>query len=98
MGVIATDPTGLPSSHQDRHNFAVQGPGGPTDYITSHFGSPFRISLQLGWGHGGVRCTYNRLSAEFYWKGLKRSVQTFVSQYDVRQCWKYESTSPVGLL
>lgn len=49
-------------------------------------------------GHGGVRRTYNRLGAEFYWKEIKWTVQEFVSSCEVCPKHKYNSTSPVGFL
>ena len=49
-------------------------------------------------GHGGVQCTYNRISSEFYWKGIKQTVQQFVSSSEVCQRHKYESISSSGLL
>ena len=49
-------------------------------------------------GHRGVRQTYNRLSSEFHWRGIKRDVQNFVSNCDVCQRHKYGSTSPAGLM
>ena len=49
-------------------------------------------------GHRGVQRTYNRLSTEFHWRGIKKDVQNFVSNCDVCQRHKYDSTSPVGLM
>lgn len=36
-------------------------------------------------GHGGIRRTYNKIASEFYWKGIKRSVQDYVKACDVCQ-------------
>ena len=44
-------------------------------------------------GHGGVRRTYNRLSTEFYWRGINRAIQDFISKCEVCQCHKDDSTS-----
>lgn len=49
-------------------------------------------------GHGGVRHTYQRISTEFYWKGLKKSIQDFVRSCETCQRQKYDTTSPTGLL
>ena len=49
-------------------------------------------------GHGGVRRTYNYLSSEFHWQGIKKDVQNMVSSCEVCQRHKYDSTSLVGLL
>ena len=49
-------------------------------------------------GHGGVRRTYNRLSSEFHWRCIKKDVQNFVSNCDVCQRHKYDSTSPAELM
>ena len=49
-------------------------------------------------GHSGVRCTYHRLSSEFYWRGIKRTVQDFVSSCDICQRHKYDSTTPARLM
>ena len=49
-------------------------------------------------GHGGVRRTYNCISSGFYWKGIKQTVQQFVSNCEVCQRHKYESISRAGLL
>ena len=49
-------------------------------------------------GHAGIRRTYQRLSAEFHWKGIKRSVQNFVAACDICQRSKHEAMSPAGLL
>lgn len=49
-------------------------------------------------GHGGVRRTYQRIYPEFYWKGLKKSIQDFVRSCEVCQRQKYDTTLPAGLL
>ena len=49
-------------------------------------------------GHAGIRRTYNRLAAEFYWRGMKKMVQWFVKACEVCQRSKHETSAPVGLL
>lgn len=49
-------------------------------------------------GHSGFLRTYRRLQQNFYWKGMKSSVKTYISHCDVCQCNKSESVSPPGLL
>ena len=48
--------------------------------------------------HSRVRRTYHRLSLEFYWRGIKRIVQDFVSSYDICQRHKYDSITPIELM
>ena len=42
--------------------------------------------------------TYSRLAAEFYWKGIKKHVQDYVTACDVCQRSKYEAMVPACLL
>lgn len=57
-----------------------------------------RISFYSFWGHSGFLRTYRRLADNFYWIGMKRSVQDFVKLCDVCQRQKYQAQSPAGLL
>lgn len=49
-------------------------------------------------GHSGVKPTYHRLKQMFYWKGLKRDVESFVQQCQVCQQAKHELIHSPGLL
>ena len=49
-------------------------------------------------GHAGIRRTYARLAVEFYWKGIKKHVQDYVTACDVCQRSKHEAMVPTGLL
>lgn len=49
-------------------------------------------------GHGGIRRTYHTIASEFYWKGIKKSVQDYVKACDVCQRHKYDTTIPAGLM
>ncbi|GMI81659.1 hypothetical protein HRI_001835200 [Hibiscus trionum] len=49
-------------------------------------------------GHAGIQRTLNRLSTNFYWKGLRKEVQQFVGNCQVCQRMKSDSLAPAGLL
>ncbi|KAL4325224.1 hypothetical protein GQ457_11G000740 [Hibiscus cannabinus] len=49
-------------------------------------------------GHAGIFRTWHRLSANFYWKGMRTDVQKFVRECQVCQRMKAESLTPAGLL
>ncbi|KAL4324042.1 hypothetical protein GQ457_11G007640 [Hibiscus cannabinus] len=49
-------------------------------------------------GHAGVNRTYRRLSASFYWAGMRNEVRDYVRQCQTCQRMKIESLSPAGLL
>ena len=57
-----------------------------------------RDSRNLKAKHAGIRRTYARLVAKFYWKGIKKHVQDYVNACDVCQRSKYEAMVPTGLL
>ena len=48
-------------------------------------------------GHAGIRRTYNRLAAEFYWKGMKKMVQGFVMACETCLRNKHDTSTPAGL-
>ncbi|XP_026382523.1 uncharacterized protein LOC113277692 [Papaver somniferum] len=49
-------------------------------------------------GHSGFLRTYKRLQRNFYWKGMKRSIKTYIAQCDICQRNKSEDIAPPGLL
>jgi hypothetical protein len=49
-------------------------------------------------GHSGVLATYNRLTRHFYWKGMKKDVDSYVQQCSVCQQAKHNHSHPAGLL
>ena len=49
-------------------------------------------------GHSGIFKTYQRISREFYWQGMKFQIQQYVAACAVCQQQKYLSMSPAGLL
>ena len=49
-------------------------------------------------GHSGIRATYQRVKKLFYWTGLKKDVETFVSQCPICQRSKHENCKYPGLL
>ncbi|XP_068309799.1 uncharacterized protein [Pyrus communis] len=49
-------------------------------------------------GHQGVTKNYHRLKKQLYWQGMKRDVKQFIANYHICQQYKYETTSPAGLL
>lgn len=49
-------------------------------------------------GHLGVKGTYYRVKQLFFWKGLKRDVESFVQQYQICQQAKHELIQSPGLL
>ena len=56
----------------------------------------FHSTLQGG--HTGVLKTYKRIAEQFYWKGMKQSVEKFVAICLVCQQTKYNTSKPQGLL
>lgn len=49
-------------------------------------------------GHSKVRKTYHQIRRGFYWSGLKKDVQRYVTKCDVCQCNKSENVASLGLL
>ncbi|KAL4303471.1 hypothetical protein GQ457_10G029000 [Hibiscus cannabinus] len=49
-------------------------------------------------GHAGITRTFQRLAANFYWKGMRKEVRQFVTECQVCQRMKSASLSPAGLL
>lgn len=49
-------------------------------------------------GHLGVEQTFRRLTAAFYWKGMRKDVKLFVEACFVCQTTKYSTQKPAGLL
>lgn len=49
-------------------------------------------------GHAGPDHTFIRLSANFFWPGMRTEVQTFVQECVTCQMIKYSPTAPYGLL
>lgn len=49
-------------------------------------------------GHAGAEKTYQRLSANFYWVGMRKEVKEFVARCMTCQTIKYSTSSPQGLL
>lgn len=49
-------------------------------------------------GHAGIFRTYKRISALFYWEGMKLDIQNFVQRCEVCQRNKYEALNPAGYL
>lgn len=49
-------------------------------------------------GHSGVLKTHQRIAANWFWVGMKRSVQQFVAQCTICQQHKSLTLSPAGLL
>lgn len=49
-------------------------------------------------GHSGVFRTYKRLAAQFYWPGMFKAVQEYVSRCEICQKTKASSLKPAGLL
>ncbi|XP_062099393.1 transposon Ty3-I Gag-Pol polyprotein isoform X1 [Humulus lupulus] len=49
-------------------------------------------------GHAGVERTFLRLSANFFWPGMKSEVRSFVQSCLVCQTVKYSPAAPYGLL
>jgi len=59
---------------------------------------PSIISALHDSGHEGYQKTLHRVAQDFYWQGMKTSIQTFVRQCIVCQKHKTEHLHPVGLL
>jgi hypothetical protein len=49
-------------------------------------------------GHSGIRATYQRIKKLFYWPGLKKAVESFVSQCSTCQRSKHENCKYPRLL
>lgn len=49
-------------------------------------------------GHSGIDKTTRRIKRTFYWKGLKRDVQHYISERTVCQRFKGENVHTLGLL
>ena len=49
-------------------------------------------------GHGGVLKTYKRLAEQFFWKGMRKSVEEFVAACIVCQQHKYPTSKASGLI
>ena len=71
-------------------SFALNSPYIPLLLLEFHYG-PIR-------GHVGICRTYTRVVTEFYWKGIKKHVQNYVTTHDVYQHSKHEAMAPVGML
>ncbi|KAL4332005.1 hypothetical protein GQ457_07G011040 [Hibiscus cannabinus] len=56
------------------------------------------FSRPLFGGHAGITRTFQRLAANFYWKGMRKEVRQFVTECQVCQRMKSASLSPAGLL
>ena len=59
---------------------------------------PSIISALHDSGHEGYQKTLHRVAQDFYWQGMKTSIQTFVRQCIVCQKHKTEHLHPAGLL
>lgn len=49
-------------------------------------------------GHSGFLPTYQRISRNFYWKGIKQATKKYVAECDICQRMKAETMAPPGLL
>ncbi|KAE8655617.1 hypothetical protein F3Y22_tig00117021pilonHSYRG00031 [Hibiscus syriacus] len=49
-------------------------------------------------GHASITRTFQRLAANFYWKGMRKEVRQFVIECEVCQRMKSVSLAPAGLL
>ncbi|KAJ0927423.1 putative nucleotidyltransferase, Ribonuclease H [Helianthus annuus] len=49
-------------------------------------------------GHSGITRTFHRLSSNFFWAGMRKDVQSFVSRCQICQQMKSSSLTPAGLL
>ncbi|KAL4352593.1 hypothetical protein GQ457_06G013560 [Hibiscus cannabinus] len=49
-------------------------------------------------GHAGILRTFQRISANFYWKNMRKEVRQYVNECQVCQRMKSDSLSPAGLL
>ncbi|PNX89643.1 hypothetical protein L195_g045765 [Trifolium pratense] len=65
---------------------------------------PFRLTIleefhaSLVGGHMGITKTLAHLQANFYWEGMNKDVQLFISQCSICQQLKYETRKTPGLL
>ncbi|KAK9112753.1 hypothetical protein Scep_020272 [Stephania cephalantha] len=48
--------------------------------------------------HGGILKTFKRISAEFYWEGMRNDIRDYVLSRATCQANKYETLAPGGLL
>jgi hypothetical protein len=49
-------------------------------------------------GHSGYLKTYQRAKKDWFWKGMKQDIKTYVKECDICQRIKSETTRPTGLL
>ncbi|XP_042958052.1 uncharacterized protein LOC122293563 [Carya illinoinensis] len=49
-------------------------------------------------GHMGYHKTLHRAKQDFYWKGMRKDVKTFVKECEICQACKHETLHPAGLL
>jgi hypothetical protein len=49
-------------------------------------------------GHSGYERTMQRARRDFYWKGMKKELKTYIRECSVCQQNKYDTSSPAGLL
>ena len=49
-------------------------------------------------GHSGFYRTFKRVSANVFWRGMKKDIQTYVAHCEVCQKSKYDALAPAGLL
>lgn len=49
-------------------------------------------------GHFGFHKTLARLRSDFFWEGMRKSVQKFIQECEVCQQFKYDNMMPAGLL
>lgn len=97
IGKLATSNPGSPYAWKDGlicyHNRVVVPPSSPLvkQLLREHHDTP------MG-GHSGVLRTYRRLSHQYYWPAMHRTVREYVAACEVCQKAKYSSLSPAGLL
>lgn len=49
-------------------------------------------------GHSGFTKTYKKLAGNFFWKGMKQHIMSYIRRCDTCQKSKYRAMSPAGLL